>query len=437
MAVISLADYQGYRHDFKNFISQRREPSTLQEQRRAALERFEVLGIPSGRQEGWRHTEVSAFAGLCFNQASDTPVPATIIPSPVGPQRLVFVNGRFSPGLSRLEKLPPRTVVTNLNQALSSCPKRLETHLGALPGLENHAFMALNSAFWQDGAFIYLPRGAVLEQPLHLVFYASGADTANYPRNLIILEEAAQAAIIEEYRGEGHYLTCPLTEIHAAQATILDYHRIQEEAPPAGHLGGLRLHQQRDSRIHGHFLSLAGRLVRTDIAALLDGEAAECILDGLNLVADGQLADQHIRMEHAVPRGVSRQNFKGVLMGKSRTVFDSLIHVRQHAQQTQATQLNHNLLLTRQALANSNPQMEILADDVQCSHGSTVGFLDAEAMFYLRSRGIGEAEARTMLVFAFANDIIQRIHLQPLRERLETVLRGRLRSAETCEKSVL
>lgn len=430
MALISIADHAGDRHDFEHFIARRQEPATLQEQRRAALERFEVLGFPSRRQEGWRHTEVSALAGLCFNQAGDTPVPAAAIPSLAGTQRLVFVNGRFAPGLSRLEQLPPRAVVTHLNQALSSCPKMLETHLGALPGLEDHAFMALNSAFWQDGAFIHLPREAVLAQPLHLVFYASGADQVNYPRNLIILEEAAQATVIEEYRGEGHYLTCPLTEIHAAQATVLDYHRLQEEAPPAGHLGGLRLHQQRDSHIHGHFLSLGGRLVRTDIAAVLAGEAAECILAGLNLVADGQLADQHIRMDHAVPRGVSQQNFKGVLMGKSRTVFDSLIHVRPHAQQTQAMQLNHNLLLTRQALANSNPQMEILADDVQCRHGATVGFLDAEAMFYLRSRGIGEAEARAMLVFAFANDIIARIPWQPLRERLESVLHNRLLSSD-------
>lgn len=182
------------------------------------------------------------------------------------------------------------------------------------------------------------------------------------------------------------------------------------------------MHQQQNSSIAAHFLSAGGLLARTDIFTLLDGEGADCNLDGLTLAGEGQLGDYHIRVEHAQPHGSSRQLFKGVLAGKARAVFDGLIHVRQNAQKTQAVQNNSNLLLSRRALANSNPRLEILADDVKCNHGSTIGYLDPDALFYLRSRGISEDQARTMLVFAFANDIIEHIRLEPLRERLKNVL---------------
>jgi Fe-S cluster assembly protein SufD len=206
-----------------------------------------------------------------------------------------------------------------------------------------------------------------------------------------LLAEASQAVIVEDYRGEGRYLTCPVTEIRLEQGAVLSHHKVQEEDPQAWHLGGLRMHQQQNSSIAAHFLSAGGLLARTDIFILLDGEGADCNLDGLTLAGEGQLGDYHIAMEHARPHSSSGQLFKGVLAGKARAVFDGLIHVRQNAQKTQAMQNNRNLLLSRRALANSNPRLEILADDVKCNHGSTIGYLDPDALFYLRSRGISHA----------------------------------------------
>ena len=427
MAAVALVDHDTRHRDFDDFVARRREPAALLERRRQALERFESLGIPTPHWESWRFTDVGALAQLQFCRAANIPVDAGVLPSlEAACQRLVFVNGRFAPGLSRLDALPGKALITTLGQALLTHPELVEAHLDRLPGLEDHPFAALNGAFWEEGAFLYLAPGVVLEQPLHLVFYATGADTVNYPRNLIVLEEGAQATLVEDFRGDGRYLVCPVTEIHAGAGAVLEHHKVQDESLQAWHLGGVRLRQDRDSRVRAHLLSSGGLLARTDLFALLDGEGVECDLNGLTLVGDGQLGDQHIRVEHAKPHGTSRQLFKGVLQGKSRLVFDGLIQVRQDAQKTNASQNNRNLLLSRQALANSNPRLEILADDVKCNHGSSSGFLDPDALFYLRSRGIGESEARAMLVYAFANDSIERITLTPLRQRLEALLTQRL-----------
>ena len=245
-------------------------------------------------------------------------------------------------------------------------------------------------------------------------------------KHRIVLEEAAQSTLVVDYRGQGRYLTCPMTEINLGKGTVLDYHLIQQDDPQSWHLSGLRLQQEQNSRFTGHLLSAGGLLTRTDIYGLLAGEGAECHWYGLTLVKDKQLGDQHLLVEHAKPRGNSQQLFKGVLEDKGRIVFDGMIRVQQHAQKTDANQQNRNLLLSRQALAHSNPRLEILADDVKCSHGSTVGFLDPNALFYLRARGIGLAEAHAMLVYAFANEIVESIELAPLRERLEQLLSERL-----------
>jgi Fe-S cluster assembly protein SufD len=230
-------------------------------------------------------------------------------------------------------------------------------------------------------------------------------------------------------------LTCPVTEAYLGDGAVLEYHKIQQEDAAAWHLGGLRLRQGRDSQARLHMVSSGGLLNRTDVFALLDGEGADCNINGLTVVEDEQLGDYHLRVEHAKPQGTSRQLFKGILDDKSRAVFDSLIYVHPHAQKTDASQTNRNLLLSRRAVASSNPRLEILADDVKCSHGSTIGFLDPDALFYLRSRGIGEAEARAMLVYAFANDSVERIRLKPLRERLEHLLFERLYPAVLERKS--
>jgi Fe-S cluster assembly protein SufD len=432
MTAAVLAPQDHYRQDFERFRVGRKESAGLAALRRTALERFLALGVPSSRWESWRFTDVSTLAKTRFSRAGDAPVDAARLPPPLGDtgQRLVFVNGRYSPGLSRVESLPKGVIVSSLEEALRTHPAVVEAYLGRLPGLEDHPFTALNTAFWEDGAFVCLPQGAMLEAPLQLVFFASGEQTVNYPRTLIVAEEASQVTIVEDYRGMGAYLSCPVTEIDAADGAVLEHYKVQEEDPRAWHLGGLRLRQGRDSQATLHLLSSSGLLVRTDVVARLDGEGANCTLNGLTLVAGGQLGDQHIRVEHTKPHGTSRQLFKGVLAGKSRTVFDGMIHVCKDAQKTDASQSNRNLLLSRRALANSNPRLEILTDDVKCSHGSTIGFLDPDALFYLRARGIGATQARALLVYAFANDIIERIRLMPLRERLEGLLAERLYTEE-------
>ena len=427
MAATAFADADHDHREFEEFAAKRNEPDGLLQLRRQALQRLETLGLPSSRQEAWRFTDVVALGQIAFQRAGDAPVAADRLPVLEGPHhRLVFVNGRFAPGLSRLQHLPDEALVASLGQALLTHPEQVVASLDRLKGLADNPFAARNSAFWEDGAFVYLPRGVVLDLPLHLIFFASGEDTANYPRTLIVLEEAAHASVVVDYRGQGRYLTCPMTEISLGKGAVLDYHLIQEDDPQAWHLGGLRLQQEQNSHFTGHLLSAGGLLTRTNIYGLLAGEGAECHWYGLTLVKDRQLGDQHLLLEHAKPHGSSRQLFKGVLEDKGRTVFDGLIRVHQHAQKTDANQQNRNLLLSRQALAHSNPRLEILADDVKCSHGSTVGFLDPDALFYLRARGIGLAEAQAMLVYAFANEIVEHIKLTPLRERLEHLLSERL-----------
>jgi Fe-S cluster assembly protein SufD len=428
MAAVAFAGQEIYRKDFNYFVSRRREPASMLEARRAALERFETLGVPSTRQEAWRFTDVSALSQKTFQRGDNVPIDTNVIPALRGPHhRLTFVNGRYAPSLSRLQALPNKALVASLGQALLTHPEQVEAYLGCLTGLEDNPFVARNSAFWEDGAFLHLSRGVTLEYPLHLVFLTADSDIISHPRALLLLEEGARATVVVDHRGNGAYLTCPVTEIQVNTGATLDYYSVQEEDVQAWHLSGLRIRQERDSQFYAHMLSSGGLLARTDINALLNGEGAECHLHGLTLVKNTQLGDQHIRVEHAKPYGTSRQVFQGVLEDKGRTVFDGLINVHEQAQLTDASQNNRNLLLSRQALANSNPRLEILADDVKCNHGSTVGFLDPDALFYLRTRGIGEAEAKAMLVYAFANDSVEKIRLASLRERLERLLSERLR----------
>ena len=428
MEAVAVNPFQTLRQDFQRFVQGRREPEQLTGLRHGALERFETSGIPTTRAEAWRFTDVSALGRVSFKRAGDCPVDADRLPELATEEahRLVFVNGRFAPGLSQPGTLLAKAVITSLGQAIASQPERVLEHMVRARGLDEHPFAALNTAFMEDGAFVYLPRGASLTKPLHCVFYATGEDTVNYPRNLIIADEGSQAVVVEDYHGAGRYLTCPVTQLHLGPGAMLTHHKIQAESTHAWHLGALGSWQAADSHATAHLVSMGGLLNRTDVTALLDGKGAELVLDGLGMVDEGELSDYHLRVEHATSHTTSRQVFKGILNGKSRSVFDSLIHVRPNARKTDASQTNRNLLLSRRALANSNPRLEILADDVKCSHGSTTGFLHQDALFYLRSRGMGEAEARAMLVYAFANDGIEPIRLKTLRERLQRVLLGRL-----------
>ncbi len=416
-----------HRPAFDAFMANRREPDKLSRLRREAFERFEALGWPTRQQEAWRFTDLSALQSLALQRAADAPVEAAALPTlDTAIHRLVFINGRFAPGLSKLTELPERTVIASLGQVLAADPQAVQNQLDQLPGLAQHPFAALNGAFWEDGAFIYLLPGAVLDHPIHIIFHATGGDTAVYPRLLVMLDDGARANIVVEYRGQGRYLQAPVVELSVDDGAVLEYHQLQEEAPQAFHLGGIKLQQGRDSQTQLHLMSFGGQLARTDLEVLLDGEHASCMLNGLTVGRDNQASNFYVRVDHAHPHGSSQQLFKSVLDDKARSVFDGIIHVRPHAQKTDARQNSRNLLLSKQALAQSNPRLEILADDVKCGHGSSTGFLDPNAEFYLRARGIPAAQARAMLVYAFANDSLNAIQLNPLRERLARLLAGRL-----------
>ncbi len=421
-----LADIleQPFQTEFQK-LQGRQEPAFIQTLRQSGVQRFTDLGLPHRRQEAWRFTDISAFTGHQYRLAQPVPLAADRLPvrSSADAIRLVFVNGHYSPSLSDdLSALPHGVTVTTLSAAATEQADVLTAALGQAPVVVGYPFSALNDALFTDGVVVHIAAGILMEHPLELVHCLDGQAVAAYPRNLIVLERGAQATIIEEHQGQGRYFTCPQTEVLLADAAVCRYHKLQQEAAEAWHLGSLRCYLGRDSQLSAHLVSAGGRLNRTEIMARLDGEGADCEFNGLSLVEDGQLADYHVCMEHAKPHGSSRQVFKSILNGKSRAVFDGLIKVVEQAQKTDASQTCRNLLLSRQALANANPRLEILADDVKCAHGATIGYLDPDALFYLRSRGISEAEAHSMLVFAFANEQLESLDLLGLRQRLEALL---------------
>ena len=429
-------DDQHYQRQYQSAV-RREEPGFIDALREAGIERFERLGLPIRRQEDWRFTDLSAFSALAFEREGAAPVEAKALPSPLLSDgfRLVFVNGHHSAALSHSTELPNGVIIASLQQAMSEYRAVLEPYFGQTPGLDDNAFCALNDALFDDGAFIYVPSGKALAQPIELVFWNTGAALgAAYPRNLIVLEAGSQASIVESHLGklcDESYFCCPQTELKLGRDALCHYHKLQEESPSAYHFGGVRMQLAAGSQAQCHLLSTRGKLNRTDLYTRLDGPGTDCSIDGLTLLQDGEVGDYHLRVEHAEPQGSSRQLFKSVVDGKARAVFDGLIKVNKDAQHTDASQTCRNLLLSKRAVAHANPRLEILADDVKCAHGATVGFLDPDALFYLRARGIRESQARAMLVYAFANEQIKRIKLAPLRKRLEHLLHERFYPEDT------
>jgi Fe-S cluster assembly protein SufD len=314
-------------------------------------------------------------------------------------------------------------IVASLAKALTAHRELVEPYLGHHARPENSAFTALNTAFLHDGAFVYVPQGKVVEQPIYLVFLTtpSSDPTMTHPRNLIVAGPTSQVTLVESYAGatDAVYLTNAVTEVIAGESAVIDHYKLQEESLESFHVSTLQLYQEQASNFSSHAVTFGGSLVRNDVNALLDAEGCECTLNGLYMGRDEQLIDNHTRIDHAKPHCASHELYKGILDKKAKGVFNGKIYVHQDAQKTDAKQTNQTLLLSDDATINTKPQLEIFADDVKCTHGATVGQLDAEAIYYLRTRGIGLREARRILTFAFANDIVGRIKIEALRERLE------------------
>lgn len=405
------------------------DPPFLRRIRNASIARFAELGFPTSRNEDWKFTNIGPIAKTPFRRAGHDGRGLTardVQQLPFSERGLTFVNGRFAGDLSFLPELPPGVIVGSLCAALQAHSAKVEPYLARYAKYDEHSLTALNTAFIEDGAFVYVPKGAVIETPIHLAFVASskGGATVSHPRNLIVVGENARVTIVERYCSleEGQYFTNGVTEIVAVAGAIVDHCKLQFESKHAFHVATTQIHQDRGSRFSTHYLGLGGALVRNEVRAVLDAEGCDCTLNGLYLASGEQHMDNFTIIDHAKPHCASHELYKGILDQKARGVFNGKIFVRQDAQKTDAKQTNQTLLLSDDAVINTKPQLEIFADDVKCTHGATVGQLDADAIFYLRSRGIGLEGARSLLTYAFANEIISGIKVDSIRTEAGNLL---------------
>jgi Fe-S cluster assembly protein SufD len=420
------------------------QPPGVAKLRRAGRERFEEVGFPSMKQEEWRHTNVAPIARATFRRGEPgTAVDRDRLRPFALPEcdSLVFVNGHFAPALSSSPRLPAGAFGGSLAVALRERPELVEEHLGRHADVEKNPFVALNAAHVDDGAFVYVPRGAVVERPLHLLFLSTpdgGDPIVSYPRNLVVAEESSQVTVVETYGGfaDERYFTCGVTEIVGGANSVIDHYKLEQESIGAFHMATQAAWLGRDANFFSHSISIGGALVRNDIRAMLAGEGIHCTLNGLYLTRGTQHVDHHMWVDHAAPHCHSYELFKGILEGSSRAVFNGRIYVHKGAQKTDAKQSNRNLLLSKGALVHSNPQLEIFADDVRCTHGSTTGHLDDEAVFYLRTRGIGEEAAKSLLTYAFAGEVLDEIRLETVRKDLEKYLFTRLPKGDVVRQAV-
>lgn len=401
--------------------------------RATAIDRFAQRGFPTRRDEEWKYTNLAALENHPFFAAAARPDRATAraianslaLEDEAG-HVLVFHNGHYMPSLSAAGKLPAGVQLCSLADALNAAPEALEPWLWDEE--PQSAFGALNAAFMSDGAFLRLERGTVLEEPVHLLFISTGTDGMCHAKNIIVAEEGAAATVIEHHVGTDGalYFNNVVTRIFAAAGTAIVHHKLQQESREAFHVAGVHAFQQRDSRFESHSFSLGAALTRNDITTTFDAPGCEATLNGLYLADGNRHVDNHTRIDHRKPHCTSREHYRGVLDGTARAVFNGKIVVHPGAQKTSAFQANHNLLLSRDVEIDTKPELEIYADDVKCNHGATVGQLDEKQLFYLRSRGIDEAVARSLLVHAFAQELIERIRTGALRTRLEQLLLARL-----------
>jgi len=402
--------------------------------RKGAQERFDALGVPKPTDEDWRHTNVEAVAAFTATHAAPSSASAGALEAlPLAstlPCRAVLLNGRYDASLSTLAGLPGGMRVTSLATALVENPGAVEPYLGRAASFEDAPFVALNTALFEDGVVVTVDAGVATAIPLHIVHVATpGAEpAATHPRTLVIAGSGSRVTVVESFvaLGAGEYLTNAVTEIVAGPDAHVTHVKIQSEGPEGWHVATVAGHQARGARFVSHNVSLGARLARNDIGSRLDGPGAECQLYGFYLVDGNQHVDNHTWLDHAMPNCPSWELYKGLLAGRSRAVFNGRIMVRKDAQKTDAKQSNKNLILGDEATVSTRPQLEIFANDVKCTHGATIGRLDEESLFYLRTRGIGKDEARNVLIRAFADDVIDKIPLTLVRDVIVDGLHRRL-----------
>lgn len=400
----------------------------LNERRGAALERANALTVPTTRDEEWRFTDLSPLTRLQV-RAPDSGVllgAEAVAPYlvPEAGARIVFVDGLYAPALSSLATAANDVAgvrVAPLGEALAADAARIEPHLARLAGFDRNVFVALNTAHLRDAAVVIIPKNAACAKPIHILHLASQAGVAAYARCIVIAQTGAECTVLEEYEsicGEA-YFTNAVTEIVIEAGAHLRHIKLQRESARAFHISTCAVSVARDATYASQAISLGARLSRYELDVALNGEAAFAQMDGLALISERQLADTHTLIDHAQPNGRSAQLHKTIVGGAAHAVFNGKILVRPGAQLTDSTQQSRNLLLSDKATVDTKPQLEIFADDVKCAHGATVGQLDAEQLFYLRSRGLPEQAARNLLTYAFGASVIERIPIPSVVQRLQ------------------
>jgi Fe-S cluster assembly protein SufD len=411
------------------------EPTWVKRLREGAFERFEELGFPTTDEEEWKYTNVAPVARAEFMPAeSGTKLESAVVEPFVSAEArqscLVFVNGVFSREHSSLEAIPEGVVAEDLGEAFAGeHAEVLWEHLGRLSGEGSDAFSALNTAFIGGGAFIRVRAGVESGAPVQLLFLSTAeAEAATFPRVLIVAERDSRLDLIETYAsiGDANYLTDAAVEVFVGEGARVTHYKVQDEGANAFHVASTRAELSRSSSYDLTTVTLGAQLSRHNIEVLLESEGAECRVDGLYIVGTGQHTDTHSLIDHRVPNCASRQNYKGILDGRSRAVFNGRVYVREDARGTDAEQSNKNLLLSREARVDTKPQLEIYNDDVKCSHGATVGQLDEEELFYLISRGLHTDLARNLLTYGFAEEIVERIKFESIRAQLDEAILNRL-----------
>ena len=419
-----------------------RQPAWLWALRERGFARFCEVGFPTTRNEDWRFTNVNAIAQTPFQLARDVRPSSTVHGDTLDACRIpgaacqfVFVNGRFAPELSELGSLPPGVRVGSLAQVIVENGASLESQLGRYLNIERDAFAALNTAFIEDGAYVYLPRRTVVEAPIYFLFISIPTQHPEMtnPRNLIVAEDATEASIVEDYvsLGSGVSFSNAVTELVAGEGAVISHYLLEREDRQAFNVSTLRTQQGRSANVSSHSVLLGGGLVRNNVHPVLAGEGGECLINGLFIGNGSQHMDNYMLVEHASPHCSSRQFYNGILDGRSHGVFHGRIIVHKDAQKTDAKQTNRNLLLSDDAQIDTKPQLEIYADDVKCTHGATIGQVEENALFYLRSRGIDEASARGLLLLAFANECLDRMKCRPVRDYLQDLVQGWLPGIST------
>jgi Fe-S cluster assembly protein SufD len=444
---VASAQLESYQESFSEFAKETMgdAPSWLRELREATFARFCAAGFPTPHDEDWRFTNVAALARIPFRLAQKSAIPFTVsdlaqwrMEGAIA--RMVFVDGYFAPHLSTWGALPRRVIVNGLRKEIAHRPESVAEHLGRYLDIERDPFCALNTAFAADGAYVHIGRGAVVEEPIHLLFVStsSGVPAMTHPRNLILVDDESEASIVEDYvslGGETPTFSNAATELVVGGNATVAHTMIEREHLQTYNFSTLRVEQARNATVASHSLLLGGALVRNNVHPVLAGEGGECLINGLFIGNGSQHLDNYMLVKHRSPRCASRQFYNGVLDERAHGVFHGRIIVHKDAQKTDAKQTNRNLLLSDDAQIDTKPQLEIHADDVKCTHGATIGQIEENALFYLRSRGLNDAEAHQLLLHAFAGECLDRMKAGAVHNYAEAAVQARLLSLVDSELS--